>query len=129
MDFDDPTRALLDGKNFAVVATLLPDGRPQTSVIWFKRDGDTVLFTTTDRRQKARNLQRDPRVSLTVFDPNDPYRTVEIRGTVEIMPDPERHLSRELTNRYLGTEPPPDHEGESRRIVRVRPEKVVVFSA
>jgi PPOX class probable F420-dependent enzyme len=123
MDFDDPTRALLDGKNFAVVATLLPDGRPQTSVIWFKRDGDTVLFTTTDRRQKARNLQRDPRVRLTVFDPNDPYRTVEI------MPDPERHLSRELTNRYLGTEPPPDHEGESRLIVRVRPEKVVVFSA
>ena len=68
MKFNEETLRLLDGTNVATVATLNPDGGPQTSVVWIVRNGDFVLFSTTARRQKARNLARDPRVSLTVFD-------------------------------------------------------------
>jgi PPOX class probable F420-dependent enzyme len=126
--FDEATRGLLDKKNFAVLSTLDREGRPQSSVIWYKREGDTIVFTTTDGRQKARNLQRDPRVSVLVWDIENPYRTVEIRGNVELVPDPERALSKELTLKYLGTDPPEDPPGHSRLIVSVLPEKVVSFS-
>jgi PPOX class probable F420-dependent enzyme len=81
--FADSVRALLDGKNFAGVAPLGPDGAPQNSVVWIKRDGDTVLFSSTDGRQKVRKLRRDPRIGLSVFDLADPYTSVEIRGTAE----------------------------------------------
>ena len=78
--FNEATRSLLDGANFATVATLNPDGGPQSSVVWVKRDGDTVLFSTTTTRQKGRNLAKDPRVTLTIFATRDPYDYVEIRG-------------------------------------------------
>ena len=81
---DEATRALLDGKNFATVATLNPDGGPQTSVVWILREGDTVVFSTTAAKRKALNLTRDPRISLTVFDVENPYHSVEIRGTAEL---------------------------------------------
>jgi PPOX class probable F420-dependent enzyme len=70
--FDEATRRLLDGRNFATVATLNPDGWPQSSVVWVLRSGDTVLFSTTKGRQKARNLARDPRVSVSIFDIENP---------------------------------------------------------
>ena len=83
MILDDRVKGLLDGRAFAVLATLNPDGTPQTSVIWAARDGDVLIFSTHDRRRKAQNLRRDPRASVTVFAADDPYRTVDIRGTVE----------------------------------------------
>jgi PPOX class probable F420-dependent enzyme len=63
---DEQVRELLDGRPFAVLATLNSDGTPQTSVIWAARDGDVLIFTTHDKRQKVRNLRRDPRASATV---------------------------------------------------------------
>ena len=78
---DETTRKLLDGKNFATVATVNPDGGPQASVVWILRDGDTVLFSAVASRRKVLNLTRDPRVSLTVFDLANPYQSVELRGT------------------------------------------------
>src|SRR5689334_6541802 len=69
---DETTRKLLDGKNFATVATVNPDGGPQASVVWILRDGDTVLFSAVASRRKVLNLTRDPRVSLTVFDIANP---------------------------------------------------------
>ncbi|KND38445.1 PPOX class F420-dependent oxidoreductase [Streptomyces acidiscabies] len=127
--FDDTVRALLDGKNFASVATLGPDGAPHNSVVWMKREGDTVLLTSLDNRQKVRNLRRDPRVSLTVFDLANPYASVEIRGRAEILPDPEKRLPHDLAHRYLGIDPPGEKDDEARVIIRVVPEKVVGFSA
>ena len=106
VSFDDSVRALLDGKNFASVATLGPDGSPQNSVVWIKREGDTVLFSSTDGRQKVRNLRRDPRISLSVFDLADPYTSVEIRGTAEILPDEGKRLPYELSHKYLGIDRP-----------------------
>ncbi|MGI5175217.1 PPOX class F420-dependent oxidoreductase [Dactylosporangium sp. CA-152071] len=87
MAFDEETSKLLDGTKFATVATLNQNGGPQTSVVWIARDGDAVLFSTTAGRQKARNLARDPRVSLTVFDTENPYQSVDIRVTVELIKD------------------------------------------
>jgi PPOX class probable F420-dependent enzyme len=127
--FADSVRALLDGKNFASVATLGPDGAPQNSVVWIKRDGDTVLFSSTDGRQKVRNLRRDPRISLSVFDLADPYTSVEIRGTAEILPDAGKRLPHELSHKYLGIDPPGEKDDEVRVIIRIVPRRIVGFSA
>jgi PPOX class probable F420-dependent enzyme len=129
MTLDDATRLLVDGRNFATIATLNPDGAPQTSVIWVGLDGDAVVFSSTTGRQKTRNILRDPRVSLTIHDADNPYRTVEIRGTAEVIEDPERTLSKRLSHKYVGEDPPPDPPSVKRVIVRVTAEKVIGFSA
>ncbi|MEU9394332.1 PPOX class F420-dependent oxidoreductase [Streptomyces sp. NPDC048324] len=129
VSFDASVRALLDGKNFASVATLGPDGAPHNSVVWIKREGDTVLFSSTAGRQKVRNLRRDPRVSLTVFDLADPYTSVEIRGTAEILPDEGKRLPHDLSHKYLGIDPPAEKDDEVRVILRVTPRRIVGFSA
>jgi PPOX class probable F420-dependent enzyme len=127
--FDDTTRALLDGRNFAVVATLNRDGSPHTTTVWYVRDGDTVLFSTAGHRAKARNLTRDPRVSLTVYDLANPYTAVDIRGTAELEVDEQRALPVRVSQRYLGEDPPPEPEDVVRLIVRVVPDRVTAFSA
>ncbi|MET7605405.1 PPOX class F420-dependent oxidoreductase [Streptomyces avermitilis] len=105
------------------------DGAPQNSVVWIKREGDTVLFSSTASRQKVRNLQRDPRISLSFFDLANPYTSVEIRGTVEILPDENKRLPYELSHKYLGIDPPAEKDDEVRVIIRVVPQKIVGFSA
>ena len=129
VSFSDSVRELLDGRNFAGVATLGPDGAPQNSVVWIKREGDTVLFSSTEGRQKVRNLLRDPRVSVSVYDLANPYTSVEIRGTAESLPDPDKRLPHELSHTYLGIDPPAEKEDEVRVIVRVVPRRIVGFSA
>ncbi|WP_371619091.1 PPOX class F420-dependent oxidoreductase [Streptomyces sp. NBC_00454] len=126
--FDEETRKLLDGRNFATVATLNPDGGPQTSVVWIIREGDAVLFSTTAGRRKARNLARDPRISLTVFDTANPYRSIDVRGTAELIDDPAKSLPRRLSQKYLGEDPLAEPQEVLRLIVRVTPQKVTGFS-
>ena len=126
---DDFARELLDGQNFATVATLNKDGGPQTSVVWIDRDGDHPVFTVTNDKQKTRNLARDPRISLTVVDRENPYRSVELRGTAELVEDPERTLSFRLSQKYLGVDPPDDPPGSRRLIVKVTLERLVPFTA
>jgi PPOX class probable F420-dependent enzyme len=126
--FDEATRELLDRGNFAAVATLNPDGGPQTSVVWILRDGDTVLFSTTAARRKALNVARDPRVSLTVFETENPYHSVEIRGTAELVEDKDKSLPKALSRKYLGEDPPPEPDEVTRLIVRVTPHRINIFS-
>lgn len=126
-ELDDVTE-LLDGNPFATVATLNPDGSPQTSVVWVMRDGDAIAFSTTERRQKARNVTRDPRVSMTIYDTANPYRTVEVRGRAQVTPDEGNVFQRAVNRKYLDDDPPPDPAGTVRVVVRVVPEKVTVFS-
>lgn len=128
IELDEEARKLLDDTHYAVVATLNRGGDPQTSVVWFVRQGDAAAFTSTRARQKVRNLQRDPRVSLTTFDPADPYRTVEIRGVAEVEHDHGREFQIATNHKFLGQDPPPDPEGTERVVVRVVPEKVNVFA-
>src|SRR5450631_3676873 len=78
----DKYRDLFTKRAFASLATLMPDGRPQVTPIWCDLDGDHVVFNSAKGRQKDRNIRRDPRVSLAVIDPDNPYRYLEIRGRV-----------------------------------------------
>jgi len=126
---DDDTRALLDGKNFATVATLDPDGSPHTSVVWFLRDGDDVLFSSLAKRRKVKNLERDPRVALSVFDLGNPYHSVDIRGTATLVVDDGKELPVKVSQKYLGEDPPPEDDELVRYVIRVTPEKVTSFRA
>jgi PPOX class probable F420-dependent enzyme len=86
---------------FAHLATLRPDGSPQSSVMWFTWDGERARFSHTTTRQKYRNLLADGRVSFHIQDPDRPYRTLEVRGRVESMDaDPDAAFYRGLQQRY-----------------------------
>ena len=101
IDLPESHRDLLERPLFAHLATLRPDGSPQSSVMWFGWDGQMIRFSHTSTRQKYRNLLRDGRVSFHVQDPDNPYRTLEVRGVVTSMdPDPEAVFYRSLQERY-----------------------------
>jgi len=119
-------RELIDGRNFATVATIQPDGGPQTSVVWVKRDGDDILFSTIKSRRKYANLVADPRISVLVTEAGDAYRYAEIRGHVVMTDDPRADLIDELAHKYTGSafDLPP---GQQRVVVRVVPAHVVVY--
>jgi PPOX class probable F420-dependent enzyme len=129
VNLNEATRKLIDGRNFAVVATLGPDGAPHSSVVWVDRDGDSVVFSLTADKQKARNLARDGRVSVSVFDLENPYESAEIRGKVELVDDPGKALPERLSQKYLGTSPPAESDDQVRLIARVTPSKVNNFGA
>src|SRR5439155_13655791 len=93
-------RDLLERPLFAHLATLRPDGSPQSSVMWFGWDGERARFSHTSTRQKYRNLLADGRVSFHIQDPDKPYRTLEVRGRVESMePDVDATFYRSLQKR------------------------------
>jgi PPOX class probable F420-dependent enzyme len=117
-------RALIDGPNFAAVATLDPDGGPQTSVVWIGIDDDALVFSATEDRRKVRNLRRDPRASVSITDATNPYRHAQLRGTVTITADPDKSLLKALSHKYLGEDPPPEGPEVERVIVRLHVEKV-----
>jgi PPOX class probable F420-dependent enzyme len=87
-----------------------------------------VAFSTTAGRRKARNLARDPRIFVSVFDTGNPYHSVEIRGTAELVEDTGKSLPKALSRKYLGEDPPPEPDEMVRLIVRVTPDKVNIFS-
>jgi PPOX class probable F420-dependent enzyme len=117
----DKQAELLTGLNFGVVATLQEDGSPQTSVVWVDWDGEHVVFNTTTPRAKGRHLLRDPRVSISVWDRDDPYRYVEIEGTAELDEEGAEEHIQKLARAYWGRD---YSDPKNRVIVRVRPERV-----
>jgi PPOX class probable F420-dependent enzyme len=122
-------RELVDGNRFATVATLNADGSPHTSLVWIEREDDVIVFSTTTSRRKARNLARDPRLSLTIVDAENPYRTVDIAGVADVIDDPDKTLPRKLAHKYLHEDPPEESPDVRRVIVRVTPRRVTTFSA
>ncbi|MEV1247497.1 PPOX class F420-dependent oxidoreductase [Nonomuraea sp. NPDC052129] len=118
-------RELFDGPNYATVTSINPDGGPQSTVVWVRTDGDDVLFSTAKGRRKPRNFERDPRASLLVIDPANPYRYAEVRGRVSMEEDPAGDLIQELSLKYTG-KPWEDKPGVERLIVRISPEKVIM---
>ncbi|MEP7025210.1 MAG: PPOX class F420-dependent oxidoreductase [Actinomycetota bacterium] len=122
------TLRLLDGPNYAVLATVNPDGSPHTCAMWIGRDGDDLLFSTVQGRVKHRNMLRDPRVSVTVLESADPENYVELRGRVSMTPDPTRQLHVDLADKYR-KDPGEDVPGAVRVIVRVTVEKAAGYSA
>jgi PPOX class probable F420-dependent enzyme len=118
------TIALLDGRNYGALATVNADGSPHTSVMWVGRDGNDVLFSTVAGRRKHRNMERDPRVSVSVIDSADAENYVELRGRVTMTPDPGREFDTGLSWKYDGRDPDPDRPGAVRVIVRLSVERV-----
>ena len=119
----DRQAALLQaGKHFGVVATVGDDGRPQTSVVWVDWDGENVVFNTTNARAKGRNLRGNPRVSISVWDNDNPYAYFEVEGTATLDETGAAEHINNLSLRYTGEDfaSPVD-----RVIVRVRPERVL----
>jgi PPOX class probable F420-dependent enzyme len=120
---------LIDGKNYAVLATVNADGSPQTSVMWIGRDGGDLLFSTVEGRVKHRNMLRDPRVSVTVIDSSDPENYVELRGRVSMTPDTGRRVDTQLSWKYDGKDPGEDKPGAVRVVVRMEVDKVTGYAA
>jgi len=129
ISLSDATVALVDGKNYAILATINPDGSPQTSVLWVGRDGNDLLFSTVAGRVKHRNMERDPRVSVTVLDSADPENYVELRGRVSMTPDVGRALDARLSWKYDGRDPGQDRPGAVRVVVRMVVERVTGYAA
>jgi PPOX class probable F420-dependent enzyme len=126
---DDLKKYLDDAPVFATVATVQPDGSPQLSVVWIKRDGDDVLISTTIGRRKETNLRRDPRVTVMINPPNAPYTYAEIRGTATLTTGDAQELINELSRKYTGKDyadfNPASKDDAERVVVRITPHKVV----
>ncbi|PWI45830.1 PPOX class F420-dependent oxidoreductase [Streptomyces sp. ICBB 8177] len=125
----DDLKKLLDTPVFVTIATIQPDGSPQLSPVWVKRDGDDVLISTTVGRRKEKNLRRDPRVTVLVQPFDAPYTYAEIRGEATLTTEGGQELINELSRKYTGKDyadfNPASGEDAERVVVRVTPRKVV----
>lgn len=125
---DDNVKQLAQQPNFAALTTLMPDGQPQTQVMWVDADDEHVLVNTELGRQKWRNVERDPRVTVTVIDRENPYHYAEVRGRVVdvVRGDEARAHIDQLSQKYFGRDYDPAMIQTERVILRVRPDKVHV---
>ncbi len=113
-------------KSFAHIATIGPDGEPQSSPVWFEWDGTHIKLSLTKTRQKYRNLHRDKRISMSIMDPENDYRYIEIRGELdEIEPDPNIDFISRMAKKYIGRDRYPYHrDGDERVIIKIRPTRI-----
>jgi PPOX class probable F420-dependent enzyme len=114
-------------KAFASLATLMPSGSPQVTPVWCDYDGTHVLVNSARGRQKDRNMERDPRVALSIVDPDNPYRYMEIRGKVAEITEKgaDEHINR-MAKKYLDKDIYPARKpGEVRVIYKISPERVL----
>ncbi|MBV9820752.1 MAG: PPOX class F420-dependent oxidoreductase [Actinobacteria bacterium] len=124
----DLARTLLDVPNYVVVATSNTDGSPQTSVLWAAYDGDELLLSTIQGRKKETNWLKDPRTSVLILDRDNPFRYVEVRGSVSMSTDGGPELIERLSQAYTGQAYTGDEGTDNVRVVvRVRPSHVVVW--
>ena len=126
MPLDADLKHLARGRNFAALTTLFPDGTPQTQVMWVDADDDHVLINTEVHRAKFRNVERDPRVTVTIWQADDPYRYIEVRGEVTYIvrgPAARAHID-ECAQRYLGRDYPAEQITSERAILRISPRRL-----
>ncbi|MDT0548431.1 MULTISPECIES: PPOX class F420-dependent oxidoreductase [Streptomyces] len=126
---DGLKKYLDESRAFATVATISLDGRPHLTVVWVIRDGDDLLFSTTVDRLQGKNLRRDPRITVMVNPPENPYVYAEVRGTATLTPDTDKEVLNKVSQKYTGKDyatfnPASKDDGE-RLVVRVTPTKVV----
>jgi PPOX class probable F420-dependent enzyme len=119
-------RDLFDKKAFAHVTTIARDGSPHVTPVWVDYDGTHVRFNSAKGRAKVKHLARDPRVALSIQDPDNPYRYVEVRGRVAEMTEngADAHIDA-LARKYLGKDKYPFRQpGEVRVLFKIAPERV-----
>ena len=123
----DSHRDLLNAQ-VAVLGTIGASGRPQLSGVWFLAEDDTVKFSLNTARQKVKNLQADPKVSVLIFDEQSPYRYLELRGDAEVTPDPDYIFADKVGAKYGGADlRERDQPGETRVVITVHPTRVVIW--
>lgn len=118
---------LIDGKNFAYLATLLPDGSPHVTPMWVDHEGDVLLMNTAIGRIKQRNITRDPRVSITIVDSNNPYDRIIIHGRVVSQTEQgaEAHIDK-LAKKYTGANKyQKASPSEKRIIIKIDPLRIL----
>ena len=123
MSLDPKVLAFAQTDNFAVFTTIRPDGHPVSQPMWVDADDDYVLINTEKHRRKFRNVQADPRVTVTIIDRNNPYSYVEVRGNVvDIVEgaEPRAHIDA-LSQKYEGRPYPPDGVKTERVILKIAP--------
>jgi PPOX class probable F420-dependent enzyme len=119
-------RDLLTKKAFAHLGTIMPDGSPQVTPVWFDFDGTHVRINSAKGRVKDKNMRRNGRVALAIQDPENPYRYLAVRGRVEEITETgaDAHID-SLAKKYLGQDRYPHRRaGEVRVVYRIRPERV-----
>jgi PPOX class probable F420-dependent enzyme len=121
----DEQREFLEQPFYGAVTTLREDGSPQTTVVWVDVDDEGVMFNTAAGRAKPRHLERDPRLSLIVIDPQDAYRWLAVSGRAELTIEGADEQIDRLAKKYLGHDRYRSRKpGEQRITVRIRPEHV-----
>lgn len=133
MTKDELREFLLEGTKTGKLATVRADGRPHVMPVWYDLDGDNLVFTTGGDSVKARNMMRDPSVSITIDDQTPPYAFVTIEGTVSFSDDPEQllHWATRIGGRYMGEDQAEAYgkrnscEGEI--LVTIRPSKILAY--
>jgi PPOX class probable F420-dependent enzyme len=125
---NEKARALVARPVLATLVTLEPDGGPQATPLWIEADGDDLLVNTARGRVKARNVERDRRVALTVIDPEDTYNVVAVRGTVvDVTTDGADEQIDRLAHKYLGVDSYPFRRADETRLtLRIRTDHVVM---
>ncbi|GIM96617.1 PPOX class F420-dependent oxidoreductase [Paractinoplanes toevensis] len=121
----EAVRELVDRPEFAVLSTREPDGTAQLSVMWVGRDGDDLLMATKGARRKVRNIRRDPRVTVLLYDRSRPTRYAEIRGTARVTAEDARALVDQLARRYTGADHLVDDQEADRVVLRITPDRVL----
>jgi PPOX class probable F420-dependent enzyme len=111
---------------FGFLTTLMPDGSPQTQPVWVDFENGKVIVNTAMGRQKDKNMRRDPRVAVTLMDPDNPYRYLEIRGKVaDVTQDGATSHIDKMAKKYLGKDKYPFAQpGEQRVLFKIEPEKI-----
>ena len=122
----DEQREFLDRNPFVgTVTTLRPDGSPHSTVVWVDVEDGKVSFNTALGRAKPRHLEHDPRASILVIDPNDPFKWVAVEGHVEVTEEGADEQIDKLAKKYIGKDDYPWRNPEEQRInVVITPEKV-----
>ncbi|WIV68289.1 PPOX class F420-dependent oxidoreductase [Natrialbaceae archaeon AArc-T1-2] len=121
---------VFEKRTFAHIATVLPDGSPHSTPVWvdYDADADRLLVNTERGRRKEKNVRNDPRVAISMTDPDDPYRMLSVTGEVdEVTTDGAREHIDELSERYTGEDEYPNPIETERVIISIRPKKVSHF--
>ena len=123
--FDDKAKTFLEQPFVGTVTTLRPDGSPHSTIVWVDVDENGPSFNTASGRAKPRHLERDPRVSLLVVDPEDSYKWLAVSGRAELTTEGADDQIDKLAKKYLGQDEYPWRKPEEQRLrVRIQPERI-----
>jgi PPOX class probable F420-dependent enzyme len=126
VELTEQQKHLINAKNFGHIATLNKDGSPQVSPVWIDFDGKYLVVNSEAKRLKVRNIKRDPRVSVSIQNANNPYQYIEIRGNaVEVTTNGGFEGIDALAKKYMGVDKYPNNlPGDKRVVIKIEPQHV-----